>query len=40
MNFVVNEELYQVLQLAIRKLSKQAKRNPIVFDYICWDNQH
>ena len=40
MKFVVNEELYQVLQYAIRRLSIQAKRNPIIFDYMCWNNQH
>jgi Cdc6-like AAA superfamily ATPase len=40
MKFVVNEELYQVLQAAVRKISMQAKRDPIIYDYMCWDNQH
>jgi hypothetical protein len=40
MNFVVNEELYQVLQGAVRKLSEQANREPIIFDYMCWNSQH
>lgn len=40
MKFVVNEELYKVLQTAVRNLSTQANCDPIIYEYMCFDNQH
>lgn len=38
--FVVNVDLYLLLQSAMRKLANQANCPPIVYDYMCWDGQH
>ena len=40
MKFVNTPMLYDILQGAVRKLCIDAETLPIVYEYLCWDEQH